>query len=537
MELASKEYLQQRGTAWIFRRRVPPNLQRLIGKTEWKKALGTPVLREALQRRNELAAETDREIHAARAELSRRASPPLTTAEAEEFANEWLGGVLRFDEEMRIARGAAWTVNIDKALEATAGEARQALAEMDWRAKMPEAVAILRKRGRWYEDGDESLVRLAVELLKARVRVDQLMEQRQAGEIVDAPLSVGTAPPRPPPAGITVKALIGAYRKAREAEHGAESTARKYNHVFRALEEALGSDLLVRSVTRTDCRAVRDLLRRVPVRASKRFPGLSLADAADASEAAGGASLAPSTVDIYLENLSAVMNFAVKEGWAEANPAAGLRTRSAPTVRRRGFTNEELPAVFDGLAGFRQSRPWRFWVPALALYTGARAGELCQLIKSDVVTTMEGSYLDLSLYDADGVRADKRLKTRASERRVPLHPGLISSGFLVFVAGISGGADRLFPELNEGPNGGFSHGLTRWWARYLDGIKLDAPSLTFHSFRHGFADAGRRAGLAGETIDALGGWAAVGQRAQYGDRAAMARDIAKIEYGEFALPD
>jgi len=533
MDLSSKQYLQKRGDAWSFRRRVPPELVAHIGKTEWKRALPAD-LRSAQVFRNALAAQTDREIAAARAMLAKRPSPALSPADAVRLAQEWVARTLESDQEWRLLRGRAWAANVDIDLEENVSVHREELAHMEITAVSSIAETWLSAKGLWYPPEDASRTLLQVELLKARVVLDDLMQRRQSGEVVESPQVTEAAPVGP--SGSTVADLIATYRAAREADHGEESTSRKYNHVFKALEEALGTDARVANITRADCRAVHDLLRRLPLRVSRAFPGMALQEAADANAAIGGPVIAPTTVSTYMENLSALLNFAVAEGWLTSNPAAGLRQRGAPQTRRRGYTPKELTAVFAGLTRWRDVMPWRFWVPALALYTGARAGELCQLLGTDVVVEEEGAFIDLSPFDARGVRTEKRLKTASSQRQIPLHPELITAGFLRFVESRPERSGRLFPELPRGRNGGYSHALSRWWGRHLDSIGFRDPSLTFHGFRHGFADAGRLAGLTAETVEALGGWSSRGQRSRYGDRMALARDIKRIGYGNFRLP-
>lgn len=148
--------------------------------------------------------------------------------------------------------------------------------------------------------------------------------------------------------------------------------------------------------------------------------------------------------------------------------------------------------------------------------------------------------LNLSLFDADGRRVvGKRLKTATSERYVPLHPCLLDAGFGAFVAEQEP-SGRLFPTLQEGPDGRYSHGFSKWFGRFKKRVGFKEPALVFHSFRHGFRDACRNAEIAEETALALGGWATVGQATKYGDRGmvpVLDRAIRKLEFGGFTLPE
>ena len=75
---------------------------------------------------------------------------------------------------------------------------------------------------------------------------------------------------------------------------------------------------------------------------------------------------------------------------------------------------------------------------------------------------------------------------------MPLHAVLIRLGFLDYVAFLREcGATRLFPELDE-YRGRYTKNWSRWWGRWLGKLGMNDPSLTFHSFRHGFTAELRR---------------------------------------------
>jgi integrase len=341
----------------------------------------------------------------------------------------------------------------------------------------------------------------------------------------------------------TIAELIASFKGERFAAHGLESTERKYRHIFTALELSLGADKPIRAVTREDCRRVKRLLRTIPAHMGKRYPGLSMDVAIErAAEDDDAPLLAPNTVNSYLSNLIAMFNFAIREDWLEKNPASGLVDKDLPTVKRRGFEPHELKTIFGALKDERRADSWRFWIFALALYTGARLNEIAQLRKEDVCvwTGANGEeipYLSLTLFDATGRRVtEKRLKTHASERNVPLHPDLIAAGFMKFVAGASD--ERLFPDLKPGPNGGYSHDVSKWFGAFLDRVGLSDPALVAHSFRHGWRDAADVARIQDSLTRVLGGWAAKDASEKYGKRdkvPVLAAEIRNIAYGDFSL--
>jgi integrase len=163
-----------------------------------------------------------------------------------------------------------------------------------------------------------------------------------------------------------------------------------------------------------------------------------------------------------------------------------------------------------------------FWLPLLALFTGARRGELTGLRAADVAhDEIIGA---VSIFITADRKAGKTLKTRHSARVVPVHPQLIKLGFLEFVevaAKERGSNAWLFPEVAPGTTGAkaFSkwfgryigqHGITargsvrRWPAcRILDLICPIDETNGLHQFRHSFIDALRLAGVPGESTSPL----------------------------------
>jgi hypothetical protein len=64
---------------------------------------------------------------------------------------------------------------------------------------------------------------------------------------------------------------------------------------------------------------------------------------------------------------------------------------------------------------------------------------------------------------------------------------------------------RLFPLLTPGSRRGLGEGWSKWFGRYIRNIGITNPASVFHSFRHGFKDALRAAGVDEDVNDALTG--------------------------------
>ena len=147
----------------------------------------------------------------------------------------------------------------------------------------------------------------------------------------------------------------------------------------------------------------------------------------------------------------------VPEEWAD--PFADMRLDEDESSRAP-FELRELQAIFVAAVFTQGNRPKggqgeaAFWLPLLALFGGERLSELTGLRVSDVAhNELIGA---ISIYVNEDRKAGRRLKTKQSERFIPVHPQLIELGFLDFVAAQAKtrGADTwLFPLVAPGTKG------------------------------------------------------------------------------------
>ena len=160
------------------------------------------------------------------------------------------------------------------------------------------------------------------------------------------------------------------------------------------------------------------------------------------------------------------------------------------------FEAADLKTLFESnlYRNHEYKTPWQYWLPVLALHTGARLNELCQLTTTDIGE--HDGVPTISILDEE---EGKRLKTTASRRIIPIHSKLIELGFLDFVAGCPAG--RLFPDLPESNNraGDYSKEPGRWFTAYRRSVGVGSDkgrsNKTFHSFRGTLISALRKANV------------------------------------------
>lgn len=301
----------------------------------------------------------------------------------------------------------------------------------------------------------------------------------------------------------------------------------------RLLLEIVGADTPVSAITRQDLTDLRSVLVRLPPRASTTFPGSTYRTIASLNDQRGGARLSPTTVDNQLIWVSAIFNFAEREQLIATNPARqlGIGPAKGEGQRRSPWLIEELNALlampaFTG-GGTVASH---FWVPLLALYQGLRMNEACQLYTDDLVDVDGVPSLQIAFNPERGQR-NKKDETRV----VPLHPVLLRLGILKLFQSVKGRAPSyVFLNLVRDSDGSATNAYSKAFLRMIRSHGLSRPGLVFHSFRHNFADALRRAGVSSEHGDALGGWhVAASARRGYGDGyrpADLLPSLSRVDY-------
>lgn len=288
-------------------------------------------------------------------------------------------------------------------------------------------------------------------------------------------------------------------------------------------------------VQRIDKKALREwkaLLMRFPVKAteSKAFAGMTTAQMVKHNEEIGKPVLTPRTVNRYLSNLGAFCNWLVNHGYLDQNPLYGMLLAKEKKISTYPFTSVQLNKLFQSplFTGCHSANEWRFisrqgdvkirdhryWVPLIMLFSGARPAEIAQLSIDDV-RQEHGHWIMHITTEGDG---DKTVKTAGSMRVVPIHKELIKLGFLDYHAGMKkAGQPRLFPFAERNSRGQMIADFSREFSRYLIriGIKI-GRGLSLYSFRHGAADALRRAGYLDEQFGFILGHTSGTMTGRYG---------------------
>jgi integrase len=301
------------------------------------------------------------------------------------------------------------------------------------------------------------------------------------------------------------------------------NTREAYETSRRLAIAVIGEAVPITSISRTHCRDLLDVLRFLPANAGKLFPKLSPREASDRARLRGDIKIiSAANANSLMSNMSSFLNWAVNEELLSRNPARGLRLPDPINKRdkRLPFEREQLHAIFnapiyrgcvDGERGYnkvgnQRPRNARFWVPLIALFTGARLGEICQLDTTDIRAVDGVDCIVVSLRSLVG-STDKQLKTTASDRLIPVHPTLIDCGLLHFAAAKrKAGEKKLFDDIETGSTGSRPVAFSKWFTQFLRACGAQRSRTSFHSFRHNFRDELRAARIDHDIALLLGGW-------------------------------
>lgn len=196
------------------------------------------------------------------------------------------------------------------------------------------------------------------------------------------------------------------------------------------------------------------------------------------------------SVSKYICRVAELFNWAIAKSditierspFLKVGPSKKAVKKSA--TERMPFDVEELALLFSGKEFIerRFESSYSYWMMPLALCTGARQGELAQLHLADFIVEK-----DVPCINIDDSEPDKKLKSDAAKRLVPIHDFLIDLGILRHVERLrEQGHTRLFPELTQRRDG-YGQAVSNWFARYRKRCGITAvQTKVFHSFRHTF---------------------------------------------------
>ncbi|MET3461427.1 site-specific integrase [Variovorax atrisoli] len=477
--------LSQRNGVWQLRIGVPTDLHHLYpGPDAYRGSLRTRDRSEAVTKAHALQAQYRQTFDQQRAAEAVRRAPPTVplTPEIEAYLTaeaEWLP--LVFDDVVRFTPGAVetftpgmrfLTAHDTTAPLLTGGGPekwdrlqRHALDE----AKADLAAGRLDRIQRAADtalqglgvrmDWTDSKARLALARIgRAKVRAYRQTLERGQGEPHDTPAK-------------PVAPVVAADPRAVEP-----AKSHKLSAVFQAWREGKKRDAInktTRALAMVEAAGITS-----PIEALTRQDGLKFREHINTTMA----STSGKTRSDVLASVQALLNFAVKEkGWIDSNPWAGTTIAKGRAQKREPWDNETLKKLLHSppTEDRRLDMAAQYWLPLLALMTGARQAEICQLRVDDVIQR-DGVWL----LDINEEGDDKSVKSAAGERWVAIHSKLIALGFIEHVERMrEAGKSLVFPGILTAKSRTAALYVSDWFRARCRALGLYQKWRDFHALR------------------------------------------------------
>lgn len=326
--------------------------------------------------------------------------------------------------------------------------------------------------------GIESAIKGALESLGV-IYNSNLSNIRSSPSFPNVPTSI--TPPSHNPDVITK--VFALYREEMlRAESWRMKSQNDIEASIRTLIEIIG-DMPIGDVTPPVCRSYKSSLLKYPIYRQKdlRLKGISIDNIINSNISYNTLSI--TTINNQIRKVSAFFNWSVKQGYIISNPIQGMKVKQKASLKsaRLPFDDENLKHLFASslYTEHNFSKDYKFWLPLLGLYTGARLEELCQLHLSDINLTNEVPYINVS-----DEQPEQHLKNNSSKRKVPIHPELFELGFERFIEGKQENDclrlfDYLVPQRQK-----LGHKPSIWFGKYKRSLGITDKKKVFHSFRH-----------------------------------------------------
>ncbi len=494
----------RRGTKIYFRKAVPKDLQKILGKAEIKQSLRTTDEEAARPEFARLNAEWEQ-----RFQSLRRGHTPLSRKDAAALAGEMYKEIVDRNEDNPDPKGLL----------------RGQVAIEGFLAGNPKTRVI--------GSGDPAILKRMEQALR--------LERRREVEafLIDKGLDVG-----PEDVDLVVQAVNPAVFEAKrrlvdnsQFIYRPDTVRQQFPEWVAPVDRIAGPGESVSkkysileifdqmSRERAHSQGTRDRWRPMIVKIAEEHPDirtLSPEWCVEYKDRLVAAGLASKTIkEGNLAALRNVCNYAVANKRIVVSPMDGIniKAKARPQLRSsKGYTDEEAAIVLKGtFQEFSNLLPpdqhdARRWIPWVAAYTGARGGEIAQLRKADL-HKRDGVWLLWITPEAGSVK-------NHNARYVAVHPHLIEMGFIEFVQNCP--RETLFYDLRRkrkddaknSPPVKTAENLGKW----IRSLGADDPDLQpNHGWRHRFKTTARAVGMDPGTRDYMQGQVAHNESEQYGD--------------------
>lgn len=537
----------RRGGIFHFRRAVPTALQRLFNRAELTCSLRTADV--------VLARRLSRCLYVCSEELfdAVRTAPMLSDEDIAALVKDFYSSILAQDETARLMRDDP----IPEERRAHYIEHYRQLAERSridlansafGSVRSITSTMLARRFGQDVQVEKMDARRVSHAMLRAGIEVAEALKARAEGDFNYEPkdkllVAALQGPVEPPqasvqadPMPIVPSAPVGppfseeaeTFREAQlRRKVWEQQTGLQARKTYALFAEYFG-DRPLANFTRRDAARFKELLEDLPANYGKaaEYRGVKAEQVVERSKSLDVKRLSPRTVQRHFAALASLWASVIEHGRADTNIFADWKFAASKRARdqRQMWEKDELKALFSSpvwagcQSANRRSKPGavilrdeKFWLPLIAVFSGMRQEEICQLRLADVRQVESIWIFDLNM------RTGQQLKNASAIRHVPVHAELIRLGFLAYAdEQRKTGKELLFSNLQPGgADDRLGHNYSKWFSRYRRETGLFVPGRDFHSFRHSASTFMAWASVPNNVIDEVTGHATVGEAARY----------------------
>lgn len=550
----------QRNRIFHFRRGIPLDLRPRFGRREITCSLRTSDLH--------LAGIRARELYLAAESLfeESRHNPMLTDDQLAAIVQDYYSFILEREGRFRLQSGPMPPETREmraKFFHELAADTKNALGANDLFSVGLTTEAMLRKHGLADKVDQTERAQVAQALMRGGIDLAEAVRARYEGDFnfeprdklltrkiealfsqpaTEQPLATAQQPKEAaeteagPLFSETAERFVAKQKLMRTWENQTALQNEKSYELF----EAICGNRPLRSYTRKDAATFKDVLQRLPSDYGKASQYLGKTPdeilAVDAESGSKSPRLAIKTVKRHLSALSSLWDEIIPQGEAANRIFSGFKfsRQKRAQDQRAMWSPDDLARLFKTpiwtgcksagrrtLPGSMIIRDEKFWIPLIAVFSGARQEEICQLHIEDVQQQAEIWVFDIN------AKPPRQLKNKSAVRVVPIHKELIRIGFLEYVeAQRKAGRDRVFPNLEPGgADDRLGHGFTKWFTRYRRDVGLYEPGKDFHSFRHSATTLVHQGRVEDSIIDRITGHVSQGESAGRYNKASLVKQL------------